>query len=92
MCNPRVFVFLFTPELVEPLKPGNEIEYSLAREWNQHGTDALPSSIGGLPVTSEHKLTVLVYEFIYREREKGPPYVLSSGRLSPVQHLAATNI
>src|SRR5262245_33635250 len=88
----RVFVFLFTPELVEPQPPSKQIEYSLAREWNQHGTDVLPPDLGALPVTAEHKLTVLVYEFIYREREKAPPYVLSSGGINPVQHLAATKI
>lgn len=85
-------MFLFTPELVEPQPPSKQIEYSLAREWNQHGTDVLPPNIGALPVTAEHKLTVLVYEFIYREREKSPPYVLSSGGINPAQHLAATKI
>jgi hypothetical protein len=88
----RVFVFLFTPELIESQQPGRQIEYALAREWNQHGTDALPPNIGALRVTAEHKLTVLVYEFIYREREKAPPYVLSSGGINPIQHLAATKI
>ncbi|RAI30352.1 hypothetical protein CH338_27870, partial [Rhodoplanes elegans] len=59
----RVFVFVLTNKGVETAPADDDEAYRLAIDWAQRGADVLDPAIRALPVTPDHSLLVLVYEF-----------------------------
>jgi hypothetical protein len=87
----RVFVFIFTPEPVNPVR-GTHMDFPLVVSWEKAGASYLPPKIRAVPVTADHKLSILVYEFTYREGETEVPHALPDGGIDPGKQLEAANL
>jgi GAF domain-containing protein len=91
----RVFVLIVstrpTPDKpAKDLRENEKATFRRAQEWVSGGRGSLTPEIAALPLTSNHGLTIRLYEF--KQQDKGIASFISSPPLSLEQHLAGAGI
>ena len=72
----RVLVFLVTTQ--DRTTGGAAVNIKTAEAWTEGGADRLPRAIAGLPLTPDHHVEVLVYEFARAAVNADPAFVRNS--------------
>lgn len=85
----RVLVFIASPSPFAP-SGSREILQTIER-WSAGGLNVLPDSLRTEPLTDQHRVTVLVYEF-QKLKDSERPTNTVPGRLKVPDHFEATNL
>ena len=80
----RVLAFIVTSEPFA--KPGPRGRFETVERWSREGHTHLPAAVRAMRFSEDHRVTVLVYEFLKAE-ENDQPMTSVPGRLTAREHL-----
>lgn len=85
----RVLAFVTTSEAFAPT--GGLARLSTVERWAREGHTHLPAAARSVPFSEDHRLTVLVYEFV-KKRSSDLPFTLVPGRHDGTRHLEVSGL